>query len=219
MDMSTETSAKGSMPDRFFLFCGLSSAEQQRLLEEAPPPEHFARGETLYSACHFRRAMGVVLEGTLRVTHTGTVLNRLERGDVFGVAALYDRTETYVTEVSAATACTVQFFSQELLSRWMQADFRVTENYIRFLSDRIRFLNHRIAAFTGGDAEQRLLGWLRQHAAPNGTVALTVSMTELSRTLDIGRTSLYRSFDLLERSGAVRRCGKTIYIKDRSDTL
>lgn len=214
-----DTSVDIPKPKPFFLFHELTPAEQQRLLDDAPPPEHFARGDVLYSTRQFRRAMGVVLSGTLRVTHAGTVLNRLGPGDVFGVAALYDRAETYVTEVSAATACTVRFFPQELLSRWMQADFRLAENYIRFLSDRIRFLNRRIAAFTGGDAEQRLLGWLRQHAAPDGTVTLTVSMTELSRTLDIGRTSLYRSFDLLERSGTVRRCGKTIYIKDRSDTL
>lgn len=209
----------GDFPERFFLFYGLRPSERQQLLEEAPPPERFARGDSLYSAHRFRRAMGVVLSGTLRVTHADTVLNRLERGDVFGVAALYDPSETYVTEVSAVTACSVQFFSQDLLSRWMCTDFRLAENYIRFLSDRIRFLNHRIAAFTGGDAEQRLLGWLRQHAEPDGTVALSVSMTELSRTLDIGRTSLYRSFDLLERSGAVRRNGKTIYIKDRSDSV
>lgn len=196
----------------FFLFRGLSAAEQQRLLQEAAPPESFPRGTVIYSADRFRQAMGVVLKGRVRVTQEGTVLNRLECGDVFGVAALYGNDDAYVSEVCAATGCVIQFFSQPLLERWMQQDFRLAENYIRFLSDRIRFLNRRIASFTGGDAEQRLLHWLQRHADATGRVTLALSMTELSRALDIGRSSLYRSFDLLEQASLVRRDGKTIEI-------
>lgn len=201
-----------AFPESFFLFRGLNEQERQTLLADAPAPESFSRGAVLYSTAQFRRAVGVVLSGTLRVSQEGAVLNRLSRGNVFGVAALYGGESTYVTEVCAATACTVQFFSQELLDTWMRRDFRLAENYIRFLSDRIRFLNRRIAAFTGGAAEQRLLTYLRQHAAEDGQVALPLSMTELSRVLDIGRSSLYRSLDLLERSGVLRRNGKQIYL-------
>jgi CRP-like cAMP-binding protein len=189
-------------------------------LSEAGAPERFRRGDVIYSTTQFRRAVGVVTSGTVRVFRHGAVLNRLECGGVFGVAALYGEEEEYVTEVRAASACEVQFFSQELLDRWMREDFRLAENYIRFLSDRIRFLNRRIAAFTGGAADERLLAFLRGRADKDGVVTLSMSMTELSRALDIGRSSLYRSLELLEQDGTIRRQGKQIYLHEkRSDSL
>ncbi len=201
-----------TFPDDVFLFRGLSLDERNRLLAEAPPPERFEKGEIIYSAERFRRAVGVVLRGEVLVVRDAAVLNRLGAGAVFGAAALYGRETRYVTEVRAATATELLFFDEALLNVWMRRDFRIAENYIGFLSDRIRFLNGRIAAFTAGDAEGRVLVYLRQHSDENGLVTLPHGMSELSRMLDIGRTSLYRSLDTLAADGKIRREGKSIYI-------
>ena len=197
----------------FFLFEGLNDAERQALQAQLSPPEVFEKGALIYSAEQFRRAIGVVLRGTLQVTRGDALLNVLSVGDMFGAAALYGVEDAYVTEVHALSACTVQFVPQEILDRWMQEDFRITKNYLRFLSGRIRFLNKRIAAFTAGAAEQRLLLWLHQHADENSLVSLPRSMADLARTLDMGRSSLYRSFEQLEKEGQIRREGKMIFVK------
>lgn len=201
-----------SFPQDVFLFHGLSDAQRDALLAEAPPPERFEKGAVIYSADRFRRAVGVVLNGEVLVLRDAAVLNRLGRGAVFGAAALYGQETHYVTEVRAATACELRFFDESLLNDWMRRDFRLAENYIGFLSDRIRFLNRRIASFTAGDANERLLAYLQQHADENGPVALPHSMSELSKMLDMGRTSLYRALDTLAAEGRIRREGKTIYI-------
>ena len=201
-----------AFPDTIFLFQGLSPDERDRLLAEAPPPERFPKGAIIYSVERFRRAVGVVIRGEVLAICDAAVLNRLGAGSVFGAAALYGHTTHYVTEVRAATAADVLFLDEELLNNWMRRDFRIAKNYIGFLSDRIRFLNQRIAAFTAGDAESRLLLYLRQHSDENGLVTLPHSMSELSRMLDIGRTSLYRSLDTLATDGQIRREGKVIYI-------
>ncbi len=201
-----------SLPSDIFLFRGLTVRERDCLLAQAPPPERFEKGSVIYSAAQFRRAVGVVLCGEVVVIRDTAVLNRLGVGAVFGAAALYGETTQYVTEVRAATATELLFFDEDLLKAWMQQDFRVAENYIGFLSDRIRFLNQRIAAFTAGNAEDRLLVYLRQHGDENGLVTLPHGMSELSRMLDIGRTSLYRSLDSLAADGKIRREGKSIYI-------
>ncbi len=203
-----------TFPDDVFLFRGLHPEERDRLLTEAPLPECFEKGAVIYSAEQFRRAIGVVLQGEVLVVRDSAVLNRLGTGAVFGAAALYGQESRYVTEVRAATATELLFFDEALLNAWMQRDFRIAENYIGFLSDRIRFLNQRIAAFTAGDAEHRVLTYLRQHSDKNGLVALPHGMSELSRMLDIGRTSLYRSLDTLAADGKIRREGKSIYIKN-----
>ena len=195
-----------------FLFRGLSDEEQTALLREAPPPERFEKGAIIYSAHRFRRAVGVVQRGEVLILRDAAVLNRLDAGAVFGAAALYGEQEQYVTEIQAATACEIRFFDEALLRQWMQRDFRIAENYIGFLSDRIRFLNQRIASFTAGDTEQRVLTFLRQHTDESGLVTLPHSMSELSKMLDMGRTSLYRALDTLTANGQIRRDGKFIYI-------
>lgn len=139
---------------RVFLFQGLQTEEIQVLCEALPEPETFAKGSRVYAPLRFRRAMGIVLSGELQVVQPGghggrVVMNRLLPGQVCGVAALFGECEEYVTEVLAAVDSRVLFVSQEALTRLMREDFRVAENYIRFLSGRIRFLNHKIAALTG----------------------------------------------------------------------
>ncbi|MBO5797930.1 MAG: Crp/Fnr family transcriptional regulator [Clostridia bacterium] len=198
--------------DTFFLFQGLNEEEQTTLLQTAPPAESFPKGAVIYSTRQFRRAIGLVVRGTVVVSRTAAVLNRLGPGGVFGAAALFGQDTSYVTEITAATACEVRFFDEELLRRWMREDPRLAENYIGFLSDRVRFLNRRIAAFTAGDATERLLTYLHQHADEEGLVNLPRSMTELAHMLDMGRSSLYRSLDDLAAAGRIRREGKWIYI-------
>ena len=201
-----------TFPESFFLFQGLEAAERDALLQTAPPAEEFPKGAVIYSTGQFRRAIGVVIRGTVVASRAATVLNRMGPGGVFGAAALYGQQTAYVTEVTAATACEIRFFDEELLQRWMREDYRLAENYIGFLSDRIRFLNRRIAAFTAGEAGQRLLVYLHQHADDAGAVTLPRSMTELAHMLDMGRSSLYRSLDELVADGQIRREGKLIYI-------
>ena len=45
-----------------------------------------------------------------------------------------------------------------------------------------------------------------------GTVTLPVSISELSRVLSLGRTSLYAAFDELTENGQIERTGKQIRI-------
>lgn len=191
------------------LFADLSEEERQALLARAPEPQSFRKGEAIYTAHRFQRAVGLILKGRVTVTRSSAVLNRLGPGELFGAAALYWEGE-YATRVTARTDCLIRFIPRPLLEEWMRQDFRIAENYIRFLSGRIRFLNRRIAAFTAGSADQRLLLFLRQQADGTGLVPVR-SMTELARVLDMSRTSLYRSIEELEAAGRLRRRGKLLY--------
>ena len=203
------------------LFAGMSNKERETLLRQSPPPVEYQKGACIYDPAKFDRAVGLIEEGRVTVTRAAAVLNRLGPGDLFGVAALYSQEPEYATRVVARTPCRIRFFPQPLLEGWMRADFRVAENYIRFLSDRIRFLNRRIAAFTAGSVDQRLLTYLQQQADGSGLVPAR-SMTELARILDMSRTSLYRSLDELAAAGYLRREGKLLYYhhpegEDRND--
>lgn len=68
-------------------------------------------------------------------------MNRLGAGQIFGAAALFGETDAYVTEIEALRATRLLFISQARMSDYIARYPVVAENYIRFLSDRIRFLN------------------------------------------------------------------------------
>ena len=63
-------------------------------------------------------------------------------------------------------------------------------------------------------ADERLTGYLLAHRGEDGQVTLPGSLLELAQSLNIGRSSLYRSLDALTQSGAIRRQGRRIYVDD-----
>ncbi len=198
----------------FPLFSGLSAAEERRIAAAMNEPVCYAPGATVYGNDSFRRAVGFILSGSVAVHAAGTgprtlMMNRLRAGDMFGVAALFDTDDTYVTQITAEEETRIAFLSQETMSVLLAAIPHLAENYIRFLSGRIRFLNRKLAIVTTGHAENRLYQYLSAHQNEDGTVQLPPSMVELAHTLNIGRSSLYRAVDALLNAGVLLREGHT----------
>jgi len=203
-----------------FLFRGLSDADYAALCERLGQPERIAKGADVYTERAFRRALGLVLSGELRVTRPGAdgkrrTHNRLLPGDGFGAAALFGdgADDTFVTDVVAYKASVVQFIPEETLTALWRSDPRIAENVIRFLTERIRFLNRAMNGAGGGTAEDKLRRFLLSHADAAGRVTLPCSLSGLSARLDIGRSSLYRALEELSSIGFLRRDGKEIYIQ------
>lgn len=200
-----------------FLLDGFPAAEQEAFWQETPSPLTFEKGASIYSTDCFKPALGILCRGEAQVSRIDAeghqvIMNVLQEGDIFGAAALFDEPEAYVSNIVALRLCEVRFLPQSLLENWMKRDFRIARNYIRFLSGRIRFLNRRIAGFTGGTSEDRLLLYMQQHRQADGQVDLPRHMTDLARALDIGRSSLYRSLDALEAAGIIKREQKKIWL-------
>lgn len=199
--------------EQLFLLDGLTSDEMEQCRRMAAPEElTFEKGEIIYDAEHIRPALALILEGQARVMLGRVVMNDLHSGDVFGAAALFGSPEPYPSTVLAVTACRVVLISQETVSRWMAAVPRVGENYVRFLSDRIRFLNRRLSTLTAGQTDGRLWKYLLTHRDAEGMVSVVGGMSALAERLDMGRSSLYRSLDALVDAGWIRREGKKIFV-------
>ena len=196
-----------------FLFEGLSSTEKSRCWEiDGGEEVAFAKGDVIYDSDNAKRALALVLEGSVRVLHGRVVMNELVAGDVFGAAALFGDEDPFPTTVKAHTRCRILFIPQATVSAWMATVPRVGENYIRFLSDRIRFLNRRLATLTAGQTDGKLWRYLLAHRDENGVVYIADGMSELAERLDMGRSSLYRSLDALTQLGRIRRERRKIII-------
>lgn len=192
----------------FALFAGMGAEELAQIAEVLEPPKQYAKGDSIYGSEAFQRAIGLIVSGSVTVQKQELMMNRLGAGDMFGVAALFDESATYVTQITAEEDTRVIFLPQETVCALLPRFPLLAENYIRFLSGRIRFLNRKLAVLTVGSAEHRLYQYLLAHADKHGVLQLPPSMVELAHTLNIGRSSLYRSLDALQSAGVLAREGR-----------
>ena len=179
----------------------------------------YEKNEVVYDKTNFSRSLGIVLEGRLRVTKENAdkrpiVMSTLQRGAMFGAAALFNSEPEYATKITAIEHSRVLFLPQRLIKRMIEREPEIAENYIRYLSERILFLNRKIYFLTAGTAEQRLAGFLLDNLAVGEFSEMPMTMHRLADALNMSRASLYRAFDELTASGAVSKQGKLVCINN-----
>jgi CRP-like cAMP-binding protein len=206
-----------------FLFSGIDDSAVGAAFEnEECCCLEFEPDEKIYTRSNFKKSMGIVLTGELKALKPSgqgpdLVLNTFFAGGVFGIAGLFNHAKHYVSEVVSVKRSRVLFLPQSLLHSLFEQDFRIAENYIGYLSNRICFLNSRIDNFTGGSAECRLISYLLSISSKSDDpfrFELPCSLTQLANLLDMGRASLYRALDDLCMAGIIQRNGKIISVLD-----
>lgn len=202
------------------LFQGFCAEEIDKfLLSIASDREIIPSGGKVCLAKDQTSRIGILLSGALKVfsPSDGTILNRLEPGSLFGVSCLYGE-KSAETVIIAAKTSTILFLNGEDSEKlWENSKLR--KNLISFLTDRIRFLNRKIASFTAHSSEEKLLCYLQQNTDESGEVTLICSYAELARALHLGRASLYRAIDKLEQRGIIKRNGKSFSLLDTEKNI
>lgn len=202
------------------LFMGINLQSLSKKLDVDSVIE-FPAGQEIYSPRHCEKKLGIILSGSASVfsadENNGVLLRILESGDTFGVANLFSHRERFVSIIVAKKACRVLFFSEEAVADFIRDNPSFAINYIRFLSDRICFLNTKISCFTAGSPERRLAFFLLAFdEGENTRYTVSINANSLSDMLDVGRASLYRAFDKLESEGLIQKDGKQITILDKN---
>lgn len=190
------------------LFRGVEESFLRSLLElEGANRVQFDPG-LVYGPRHFLRSLAVVLSGQLQVTKGSLAVSTLEPGDLFGAAALYSDEPEFATTITAKRPSACLMLNQRLVDRLLAEQGQIRENYLRYLTGRIRFLSGRLQALAQPGVEGKLARYL---LASGGS---TCPATELCQRLGVSRASLYRAFATLENSGFIVRKGKTITVAD-----
>lgn len=179
-----------------------------RQLAERAGRSVFEPGQVVYSPRHFRRCLGIVLSGQLQVSKGTLAVSQLEPGDLFGAAALYSDEPEFASTITARHPSACLMLEQQLVDRLLAEQSQIRENYLRYLTGRIRFLSGRLQTLAQPGAE----GKLARYLLSDGAGQFTCSATQLSQRLGVSRASLYRAFAALEDSGFIVRTGKTITV-------
>lgn len=123
--------------------------------------------------------------------------------------------DAYVVDITAKADTWALMIPEDSLKTMMRQDFRITENYLRYLTSRIRFLNKRIDGFVTPTTEARVLLYIENNAE-DGVFSPKFPLTALADALCISRATLYRALDTLVERGMIERKGRKITVKERN---
>ncbi len=201
---------------------------------------NFNAGEVIYETSSENKSVGFVLSGNINISTASkgktVVINKIKKGGIFGAASVFGKNEN-IAKIISKNKSKILFIPKKVIIDLFKSDYTAAINYIDFLSGRIRFLNEKIASFTAGNAESRLavyiLNLLNEKIKSNEKeetefikkdeikllpqIYLPVALKPLSESLDIGRASLYRAFNNLEKSGCIIRSERNITIISKTE--
>ncbi len=161
--------------------------------------------------------IGIVSAGYALIStssqNNSPTLRKLSEGDTFGAASLFSKNRDYSTTVTSESSCSVIYISKETVQLLCEKEPIIALNYIRFLSDRVSFLNRKVSTFSAQSADAKLAYYIyNASGGENKSFTLPLTYSQLADNLALGRASLYRSLDFLCDNKIIERNNKTISV-------
>ena len=203
-----------------FLFNNVDDSSAEKLIKDLSILRHnFKRGEAIYSPESFFSMIGFITDGECLINRLNSdggkvPMRKIGKYDSFGITAVFSGDEEFPTEVVATRECSVLFITKENLISLIETSPRIALNVIGFLTDRIAFLNKRVAELSSGDCENKLQRHLAILSERYPEREIPFNCKKTAESLNIGRASLYRSLKKLTDSGIIDYANNKIFIKD-----
>ena len=197
----------------FSLWNSLPDALWQRL-SDTMRTVSFAIGETIFPCPQTDGCLCVLHQGQAKVyanapdTAEPALLRTMDAGAIFGVHCIFGGDMSPQSRIVAQKECRVLLIPAPIWEQILAAHPETMASYVRFLTQRLQFLNRKIRYLTAGSAERRLaLYLLAEISEDNVPTRLEISAVSLADLLDLGRASLYRAMDRLTEDGFLVRNG------------
>ncbi len=183
-----------------FLFDGIAPSNYIKIVEKYSPAVcEYSKGDIIFSKEEHREVVGFVLSGECEVHRPrgerDVILNTLLPKSSFGILSVFSN-EDYPTKIFARKNTAVLFFSKNDILNMCEEEPIISLNIIKFLSERIAFLNKKIAAYTGSSVEEMLATFLYNEYKKRGD-SFPLNCKRCSETLGVGRASIYRALSSL----------------------
>lgn len=200
-----------------FLFLGMRRQSVENICESLDTlPRHFSREEIIYTPKNYQKKIGFVVSGECEVCRERAgefmPLNTLLCGSSFGITAIFADTDEFPTIVRAKRDSEIIFISADELSALIKKYPKISQNIIKFLSNRIVFLNQKVDTFSGSTVEKKLAKFLLSEYKRTEKDSFAISCTKTAEKLAIGRASLYRAISALQDEGLITFENKIINI-------
>lgn len=198
-------------------FSHLPSEEMEKISSRISPRIcEFQRGDTVISCESFGRELGFVIKGeaeVFREREDGTLipLNSILAGESFGILTLFSDEESYPTTIISKKASSALFISRDDVIQIIDEYPSVAVKIIEFLTKKAIFLNKKVETFSSASVEEKLKNFVFDEARRLGN-PLPFNYKKTAEKLGVGRASLYRAAEQLEKDGSIQIRDRKIYI-------
>jgi len=177
--------------------------------------------EIICSPKEFQKRIGFVVNGECtverrNVSESVTIpLNKIKGGECFGILSIFSEEEELPTFIRASKKCKILYITQTSLLDLINKDARIAMNLIKFMSNKISFLNKKLSTFLANNTRQKVANYIYYLSEKNGN-EFKLNCQKTSVSLNIGRASLYRSIDSLVEDGIIDYTSGLITILDKN---
>ena len=220
MDKKTVAKDTRDFLSKLFLFENLSGDSLEALVSETSfEIFEYEANEKIYSPDDFESKVGFVMSGECSVERikadgTSIPLNRLFVGEPFGILAVFSKKGQFPTLVRAVKKTKVLFFDKEAVLFMVENYPSVSLAIISFMSDRIEFLNNKVATFSADSVEEKFILYLIEESKKADSLSISLNLAKTARILNAGRASVYRAIESLEKLSLIKLENKKIIISD-----
>ena len=178
----------------------------------------YKNGTTIISNLANTGAIGIIYEGSanlIKIDYNGnrTIIEKLERGSIFGEVFLPNSDELSIV---ATDNCTVISFDYEHITRRCKKSCpyhsKLIDNMIQILADKIVNMNNRIDILTKKTIREKLLEYFKtiEKEKLSKTFKLNLNFTELADYFGVDRSALMREIKNLKNEGFIETKGNRI---------
>ena len=209
-----------SFLSELFLFKDLSDEKIELIINTIDIEVcEFESSEYIYAPDDFKSKVGFVISGECSVEReksdgTSIPLNKLKVGDSFGILAVFSQSERFPTVVKASKNARIMFLSKDAVIYLIKTFPEISLALISFMSDRIEFLNKKIATFSADSVEEKFASFILSEVKRTNSMCFTLNLSKTAISLNSGRASIYRAIEALEKLELIKFENKKIYISD-----
>ncbi len=185
-----------------FLFQSIKDESFAKILSEIEPEiKTFSSKEIIYSPVDFEKKIGFVYHGECIVKQIGhgdgVALNTIGDGASFGIMAVLSDEDEFPTQIIAKRQTTVLFITKNDFYTVIKHYPTVAMNVIRFLSDKVTFLNRKIATFSSDTVEKKVARLILAEYKRCGELKFHFNCKRAGETVSASRVSIYRALNSL----------------------
>ena len=195
-----------------FLLEGVDEKTVNEIVKHLPDPVTVQKGEAIQNNDD-AHCIGILLSGSAKcyAKNSEVIMRTFSSGDIFGVTNLFEQRD--VSVIIATSICRVIFIERSRFQDFLNQDSTFAMNYIRFLTDRLCFLNRKISLYSLDNVERKVYMYIEDNVDSNGDIMIG-NMSVLAKTLGVGRTSLYRSLENLCSKDIISKSGKKYHMEE-----
>lgn len=202
------------------LFCDMNEIEVSNILENLKYEiRDYKSNCVVVSEKDEFRKLGIVMDGEISIQKIfphgkAVILNKLKPGEIFGLSSFFEDKRNFPTNIITFKKSRIMFIDQKNLIEILSSNTKLLNNFMKFCTNRIMFLNSRIEIFLIDGAEKRIAYYILSQAVKNQSdeINLPFPKKDWAEFLSVSRASLFRELKRLRENNLIKIEGRKIFI-------